>query len=320
MVSDMRPLISDMIESTESVISEAIRDLNSWESGNNPTLDVLVRSKLLNDRALPKYVDNPAVIQSIINTAQLNILKDPLRGYDLIQSMIYGVVQYNPTLLESIRYSNGELGNIIGGWNTDLREDLVRECLNQLMEMGDTEYVVNRVLLGQENSVKDILTTGALWLALKGPITGDTEELHYSCERPDNIPVSLLASRSEYFFYPGAKEDLIEVYDKALSKAVNMICSEDVSLLCDLRTAIMYYIYQDVTAVFNDYGDVNNMLGIDQVTADLAEKISYRVSDAVVQCIWDNLEFLINSSRGTGNATEKMLERILILYIECAMM
>lgn len=311
-----KPLITDMIISTENTIMDVVESVNELQNFNVPPLGMIVRSKLLRDGALIKYTENPAVIQSIINRAQMNLLKDPLKGYDFIQSMANGVIQCSPELIRLVRDPNVKLGDIIGAWDTDLREDLVRECLNQLINMGDSEYVINAVFLGHE-SLKDFMTTGALWLAIKGP-NCDNEGYDYNV--PTNFGVSLLASRGDYFFYPGAKEELINIYDDALNKAVDMVCNDYICQLTDFQTAIMYYIYSDVSNVFAEYGDKNNYLGIDHITARLAERVTTVVSDAIIQCFWDNLEYLTNASRNGVTAVETILERIIVTYLECAMM
>lgn len=306
---------TDMIDTTSDVISGVVQDVSNLKGFDLPPLDVIVRSKLYSMGVMSKYL-NPVTLQEIIIKAQRRLLKDPLKSYDLISVMSYNPIIYDPYITYVVN-SDTPISDILGSWDTDLRLDLVQECMNQLIAYEDPEYVVNRVFSGSH--VKNVFTSSALWFALKGNQSGDLEsESRYDYSEVQYAGISLLANRYGYFFYPGANEDLIAIYEKGLAKAVDILSSEEISQVSDFRACIMYYIYGDVASVFEEYGDNTNYLGIDQIVADLSDRIVDRMSDAMIQCLWDNMEFLVTNSR-SNNDMNILLEKVVKAYINLAM-
>lgn len=312
--------VNNLVGVTADFIYNITHNMSKYDYMELPPLDSLLRAKLYEAGILAKYT-NPIVIQELLINAQRSILKNPLSSYDYITNMVNGgPIIHDPVIIGLIHDRSKCLDDWIGAWNSDLRLPLVEECMDHLIQMNDSDFIMNNVFCN--TSMCEIINSSAIWLAIKGGQTGDLESFTHE-DRIDmtRLSIGMLIKRSDYFFYPGAKDDLVEIYDKGLTKAVEMITTNDLSSVSDFRTTMMYYLYGDVAGLFDEYGDRDNYLGIDRITVDLSERIVDKVVDAMIQCIWDNLETLVQSSfsHESNPYIRRMLENIVRTYLGCMM-
>lgn len=302
----------DMIQVAENIITDITDSVSKLQRFDLPDVNYMIRSTLHSEGVLSKYSDNPLVIQELMMLAQRRLLKDPVHSYNIINAIPYEFIIHDPYIDQLIRDPNTPLESWLGAYN-DNPTELVKEALFNLSEYAEYDVIMNRVFCGISH---EIFTPTAIWLALKGGSIEDSDGL--SAEYGTDLGIQILANRGDYFYYPGAEEELMMIVDAGLTKAIEMITTK-LENITDLRNLMMYSLYSDVASVFSIYGDRSNTLGIDQVTVDLAERIVYRVTDAVITSVWDNVDYLVEN-KNTNSSISTLLDRIVRLYLELSIL
>lgn len=298
------PITNDAIEIARDTINEITERVNTMSVEAIIDIPSTIRVRLMETDVLGKYANNILALQEIILAAQRRIFENPSEGLNLFYALDCGIIMYDPIIAERVRY--GDI-SWFGAYRVS-KGEVLSACLEHIMQIGDYNMLLNRVFSGLTQS---IFTSSALWYALKG---GNNNDDNLQIDTNINLTVNLLANRSDYFYYPGAEEELTATYDNLLSKAVNIV-TNDMRQVQDLFTTLSLAVIPDVTSIFSVYGDRNNTMGIDRVAVELAENVSYRITDALVQCVWDNLDYLV-ANEGNLPETRLLFDRIVKLYLE----